>query len=292
MRILSIAVLLVICIGPTGCMNSRRASSIEVQTHVVMSYNIRVNVASDGDNAWPHRADRVAALMKFHGADVAGLQEATDLQIQDLIDRLPEYEWYGVGRDDGGRGGEFVPVFFRRGQFEAIDSGTFWLSSTPEAPGSVGWDAALPRVTSWILLKDLRGRQFFVFNTHFDHRGEMARAESARLLWRTVRSRAGDLPAIVMGDFNARPDAEPYRVMTQARDGVEYLRDAATVVTPYGPDLTFGTFEVGKEQAGRIDYIFVTPGIGVVRTGILTDQLGGRYPSDHLPVLTEVAITK
>ncbi len=292
MRYLSIVLLLLVCSGQVGCTNSRSVSMTKVDAHSVMSYNIRVNVASDGENAWPHRADRVAALLKFHGADIAGLQEATALQVEDLVDRLPGYDWYGVGRDDGEEGGEFVPIFFRRDQFAVVDRGTFWLSSTPDTPGSVGWDAALPRVTSWVLLEDLQGRQFFVFNTHFDHRGEVARTESARLLWRTVQSRAGDRPAIVMGDFNTRPDTEPYRVMTQAPDGVEYLRDAATVIAPYGPDLTFGTFEVGKERDGRIDYIFVTSGVDVERTGVLTDQLQGRYPSDHLPVLTEVVIPK
>jgi endonuclease/exonuclease/phosphatase family metal-dependent hydrolase len=265
----------------------------ESRSHVLITYNVRVNVTSDGEHAWPHRADRVAALLRFHQADIAGLQEAQKNQIDDLAARLPEYDWYGVGRDDGVDGGEFVPVFYRRDRFTPVDRGAFWLSPTPDSAGSVGWDAALPRVTTWVLMEDNWGQRFYLYNTHFDHRGDTARVESARLLRRIIESRESAVPAILMGDFNARPDEEPYGVITSSTGGSLVLRDLASTVTdPYGPDLTFGSFEVGKEEDGRIDYIFATPGVSVIRVGVLTDQLRGHYPSDHLPVLAEIRLMK
>lgn len=275
-----------------GCSTQRvnRTADRPEGSHIAISYNIRVNVASDGEHAWPHRADHVARLLRFHGAEIAGLQEATAPQIDDLVDRLPEYDWYGVGREDGAEAGEFVPIFYRRDRYTAVDRGVFWLSSTPETPGSVGWDAALPRVTTWVLLEDHTGARFYVFNTHFDHRGAAARAESAKLLRHMVASRAKGSPVLVMGDFNTRPDSEPYEVMLEDREDGMLLRDAFNVATPYGPDLTFSSFEVGREEEGRIDYVFVTKDVRVLRTGVLTDQYRGSYPSDHLPVLAEIVI--
>jgi len=280
----TVIVAMIMCL--TACSDSGDHESGCDDPLIVVSYNIRVDVSSDGENAWPFRADRVADLLRFHDAEIAGLQEAKRNQIQDLVERLPEYDWYGVGRDDGAEGGEFVPIFYRRDKFQIIDRGVFWLSPTPDVAGSVGWDAALPRVTTWILAEDAQGRRIYVYNTHFDHIGETARAESARLLRTRVASRGPDTPVIVIGDFNSRPDTEPYRVMTQGAGDHPLLRDAATVVArPYGPDLSFSSFEVGAETPGRIDYVFVTSGVDVGRTGVLTDQTVGRYPSDHLPVL-------
>ncbi len=284
------AAALVVIVAMSACGPGDRNSETQL---VVLSYNIRVNVASDGEYAWPNRADRVAALIRFHEADVAGLQEATRSQVQDLVDRLPEYDWYGVGRDDGADAGEFVPIFYRRDRLAVQTKGSFWLSETPNEPGSVGWDAALPRVTSWLVSKMHDGDSLVIFNTHFDHVGEDARVESARLLREQVVHLKGKSPAIVMGDFNARPGSEPYRVMTVAEEGLVTLRDARTLAPePYGPDLTFGTFAVGAEEDGRIDFVFVTSEIAVIRHGVLTDQLRGAYPSDHLPVLAEIEVRK
>lgn len=252
----------------------------------VMSFNIRFNNPDDGEHAWPHRKDRVAGLVRFHEADVVGMQEALPGQIRDLEARLPGYAWVGVGRDDGAEGGEFSPIFYRTDRLELLDHDTFWLSETPDEPGSVGWDAALPRIVTWARFRDrATDRTFVHFNTHFDHRGEAARLESARLLVRQVEAIAGEAPVVVTGDFNATPDEPPYARLADA------FEDAYTAVeAPYGPAGTFSTFEVGNEADRRIDYIFSANGVTVHRFGTLTDQWHGHYPSDHLPVLAEVVV--
>ncbi len=281
---------LVLLALPSACsVGERRLEPI-----VVVSYNIRYDNPDDGVNAWPERRAKVAGLLSFYGADIAGLQEAEVHQIGYLEEQLPGYEWYGVGRNDGADAGEFVPIFYRTSRFERIDAGTFWLSPDPSRPGSVGWDAALTRITSWVLLRDrTAGTELFVYNTHFDHVGQEARRESARLIRDSLRTRRGGHPTVVLGDFNATPDSEVYRTMMDSTDigaALYDVRDRSPLV--YGPTYTFEGFEVGSAEPVRIDYIFVTPGVEVRRTGVLSDQIGGRYPSDHLPVLAEVVLSE
>lgn len=251
-----------------------------------MSFNIRFNNPDDGEHAWPNRKDRVASMVRFHAADIVGMQEALLDQIRDLEERLPDYDWVGEGRDDGAEAGEFSPIFYRTDRLELLDHDTFWLSETPDEPGSQSWDAALPRIVTWASFRDrATDATFYHFNTHFDHRGEQARLESARLITRRVEETASDAPTVVTGDFNATPDAAPYAHL------VEALEDAYTAVeAPHGPPGTFSTFEVGNEADRRIDYVFSANGVTVQRFGTLTDQWNGHYPSDHLPVLAEVVI--
>lgn len=255
----------------------------------VMSFNIRYNTPDDAENAWPHRKDMVASVMRFHDADFAGLQEALLGQIEDLEARLPGYAWIGVGRDDGERAGEFTPIFYREERFDLEESDTFWLSETPDVPGSKSWDTAITRIATWGTFRDRRtGRRFVVLNTHFDHIGEEARAESARLIAERVEE--FDLPTVVTGDFNATPDSEPYRVLTA--EGGE-LRDALSVsdVPHHGPTTTWNGFQA-IEPGRRIDFVFVSRDVEVVRHGILSETIDGRFPSDHLPVLTELRIDR
>lgn len=284
-----VAALVLIALLPSACRIDEPPESI-----VVVSYNIRYDNPADEVNAWSERRARVAGLLSFYGADIAGLQEAEVHQIGYLEEQLPGYEWYGVGRNDGADAGEFVPIFYRTSRFERIDAGTFWLSPDPSRPGSVGWDAALTRITSWVLLRDrTAGTELFVYNTHFDHVGEEARRESARLIRDSLRTRRGGHPAVVLGDFNATPDSEVYRTMMDSTDtgaALYDVRDRSPLI--YGPTYTFEGFEVGSAEPVRIDYIFVTPGVEVRRTGVLSDQIGGRYPSDHLPVLAEVVLSE
>jgi endonuclease/exonuclease/phosphatase family metal-dependent hydrolase len=251
-----------------------------------MSFNIRFNNPGDSIHAWPNRRDRVASVIRFHQADVAGLQEALIGQIRDLEQRLPGYAWIGVGRDDGEEGGEFSPIFYRTDRLELLDHDTFWLSEAPDVPGSQSWDAALPRIVTWARFRDRQtDRTFYHLNTHFDHVGEEARLESARLITQRVDSLAGDVPTVVTGDFNVTPDTAPYAHLANA------LTDAYTAVdVPHGPPSTFFGFEVTEEPGRRIDYVFTTNGVAAQRFGTLTDQWRGHYPSDHLPVLAEVAL--
>jgi endonuclease/exonuclease/phosphatase family metal-dependent hydrolase len=254
----------------------------------VMTFNIRYNNPGDGEHAWPHRKERVASVIRFHEADLVGMQEALKGQIDDVAALLPDYAWIGVGRDDGVAAGEFSPIFYRKDRFDLVAHATFWLSETPDAAGSQGWDAALPRVVTWGRFRDrATGAAFFLFNTHFDHRGERARTESARLLRAQIDALAGDAPVVVTGDFNAEPTTEAYHVMTTG------LYDARrrSLTPPHGPDETFWGFTVETGEEGRrIDYIFVKPGVRVRRYGVLTDHWNGHFPSDHLPVLAEVAL--
>ncbi|HKG22279.1 MAG TPA: endonuclease/exonuclease/phosphatase family protein, partial [Blastocatellia bacterium] len=160
-----------------------KAARIQSPPVRVMSFNIRYNNAEDKENAWPNRKRMAASMFRFHHVDIAGIQEALKGQIDDLELLLPGFAWCGVGRSDGKAEGEFSAILYRKERFKLLESSTFWLSETPEVAGSKGWDASLPRIVTWARFRDTQSKQtFFVFNTHFDHRGSRARAESARLL--------------------------------------------------------------------------------------------------------------
>lgn len=253
----------------------------------VMTFNLRLDVASDGPNAWPHRRDWVGALIRFHAPDAVGVQEALAHMLTDLDARLPGFARVGVGRADGRAGGEFSAILYRTDRLELLDSGTFWLSPTPEVPGSKGWDAAIERIATWARFRDRRtGCTHVHLNTHFDHIGEQARQESARLIRLRLRSIAGDLPVIVTGDLNADPQSVPYRIFTRDTIASAPLRDAfaASRDGHYGPTSTWNAFRA-IEPGRRIDYVLVSTRIAVLSHGILPDSWDGRFPSDHLPVL-------
>ncbi|HDR51337.1 MAG TPA: endonuclease/exonuclease/phosphatase family protein [Mariniphaga anaerophila] len=255
----------------------------------IISYNIRLNTASDGENAWPNRIEMVNSLLRFHEADIFGLQEALYDQIQDIEKGLPEYEWFGVGRDDGEKAGEFSPIFYNKSKFILYDHGTFWLSETPDVP-SKGWDAALNRIVTWGRFQSkVTGKQFLVFNTHFDHRGTEARKNAALLIEKKIREmiRNKDLPVILTGDLNLTPDSEPVVLLK------EYMRDSFEVTEepPYGPVGTFNGFKIDADlSSNRIDYIFVHGGVDVLKYAALTDFKDHRFPSDHLPVFAKVQL--
>lgn len=260
-----------------------------------LSFNIRYNNPNDGENAWPHRAERVASVIRFYQADVAGLQEALRSQIDDLAAQLPDYAWLGIGRNDGQDAGEFSPIFYRKDRFRVNDSGTFWLSTTPNVVASKDWDAAITRIVTWANFTDLTtGTTFYHFNTHFDHRGEQARLESAKLIRAQIAERAGTTPVVLTGDFNIVETAPPYAALVADVPDHPRLYDTYyTAQTPrHGPEGTFLSFTVNSIEGRRIDYIFVTEGITVLRYGVLSDSEEGRYPSDHLPVLAEVVLER
>jgi len=247
----------------------------------IASYNLRLNLASDGPNAWPKRAEAVKALIRYHEFDVFGSQEGMPEQIDELA-AMGEFAFVGVGRDDGKRGGEHSAIFFRKSRFEALSHGDFWLSQTPDQP-SKGWDArCCNRLATWVQLRDREsGRNFFVFSVHFDHEGEVARKESAKLLLQKVKAIAGAAPVFCLGDFNSTPETEQIRLMQAS------LRDAYLVSQspPYGPVGTFNGFKIDAPMDARIDYVFLSPGITVLKYGVLSDSLAGRFPSDHHPLL-------
>jgi endonuclease/exonuclease/phosphatase family metal-dependent hydrolase len=252
----------------------------------VMTFNIRLNLASDGANAWPHRKDAVADLVRAQSADLLGLQEALPEQLADLDARLPRLARFGDGRS-ADRLGEFTAIYYRKDRFDLLGYGTFWLSETPEVAGSKGWDAAYERIVTWGKLTDRQsGATFFYFNTHFDHVGKTARRESARLLMSRIAQIAGSAPVIVTGDFNDLPQSEAYATITAGG-----LTDAmlSTRSPHQGPSSTWNAFKA-IEPGRRIDFIF-TRGFDVLSHAILPDRIeGDRFPSDHLPVIAEVRI--
>lgn len=252
----------------------------------IATYNLRLNTASDGPNAWPHRVDAVKALIRYHGFDIVGTQEGLPEQIADL-DTMPGFAHVGVGRDDGKDAGEHSAIYYRAARFEVEKHGDYWLSETPDKP-SKGWDAkCCNRIASWARFHDrVTGKRFFVFNVHFDHQGEVARRESAKLMLEKMREIAGDATLICTGDFNSTPETEQIRTMKTA------LRDAREVSAepPYGPQGTFEDFKLDSKLPERIDYIFVGRGVEVLKYATLTDSVEARFPSDHLPVVARVRL--
>lgn len=261
----------------------------------VMTFNIRLNLASDGENAWPHRKEMATSMIRFYAPDIFGVQEALLDQVTDLEARLPEYGWIGVGRDDGKKAGEFMAIYYLKERFQVLEQATFWLSETPDKPGK-GWDAAYMRIVTWARFKDQQtGKEFFHFNTHFDNQGEIARQESARLLLAKIHAIAAGEAVILTGDFNADPQSRPYHILTDGIDGEGFMlldSKEASQLPHHGSSRTFNGFDLESltTEAGPIDYIFVQNQIKVLKHATLTDSFNGFFPSDHMPVYAELII--
>lgn len=255
----------------------------------VMTFNIRLDVASDGPNAWEHRKEMVTALVRHYGVSLLGIQEALPHQLDYLKEHLPEYGVFGVGRDDGKRAGEIMAILYRKERFDTLATATHWCSPTPDRPG-LGWDAACNRTVTYGRMKDrIDGKVFHYYNTHLDHVGTTARAESAKLIRRLVAAVPATEPVLVTGDFNATPDSEPYRIITQ-NEGGRGLKDARALsaAKPYGPSGTFTGFDLTAAPKQPIDFIFVSDGVTVERFAVHSETTDGRLPSDHYPVSASV----
>ena len=265
---------------------------LSAQDLQVMTFNIRLNTASDSLNAWPYRKDKVASQILFHEVHLLGVQEALHNQMVDLKERLPAYKYLGVGRDDGKEKGEYSAIFYDTTRLQALQSATFWLSQTPEVPGSKSWDAAITRLVTWVRFRDRRsGKVFYAFNTHFDHIGQEARRESARLLLQKVAAIAGKTPAIITGDFNAQPADEPVQVLTDRANPL-HLTDAKaiTAMPHYGPTGTFNSFGPKERDDQPIDYIFLKGPWKVKKHATLSPSWQGRFASDHFAVLANLSL--
>jgi len=256
-----------------------------------MSFNIRYDEPRDGVNAWPNRKTKVADVIRFHKADIVGVQEALLSQLRDLEKLLPDFAWCGVGRTDGKEAGEYSAILYNKSRFQLLETNTFWLSETPDRPGSMGWDAAYPRVVTWAKFKDRVSKKTFIhFNTHFDHRGEKAQKESAALILKKVGEIAGRFPFVLTGDLNVTEDSEAYKTLKNGNSTTR-LADAkyASAHGHFGGDSTFNEFK--ELQPGRkIDYIFVREGMLVTEHGALSDRWNGLWASDHIPVIAEIVI--
>lgn len=252
----------------------------------VASYNIRLDTPKDSLNAWPLRKENVKALIQYHGFDLIGIQEAFHHQLLGLVE-MPGFAYFGAGRDDGRRAGEHSAILYKKDRFSIVKSGNFWLSETPEVPGK-GWDATCcNRICSWAEFKDKQsGKNFYVFNAHFDHQGSVARRESGKLMVEKMKAIAKNVPVICMGDFNSTPETEQIKTISS------FLNDTFLIskMPPYGPVGTFNSFEFTASMKDRIDYIFVSKDFDVSKYAVLTDAKDQRYPSDHLPVVVNVSL--
>jgi endonuclease/exonuclease/phosphatase family metal-dependent hydrolase len=253
----------------------------------VMTFNIRLNTADDSLNAWPYRKDIASSQVKFFDVDILGVQEALYGQMLDLQQRLPQYKYAGVGREDGKTKGEFSAIFYDTTRLHCLKNATFWLSQKPDSAGSKGWDAALPRIVTWCLFEDkINYKKFYAFNTHFDHMGQVARAESAKLLLQKVKEIAGNMPVIVTGDFNAGPDDEPIKIIVDKNNPDHLTETKAISQEPhYGPDGTFNAFNSKEVDNKAIDHIFIKNNLTVLKHATISESWNGRFSSDHFPVL-------
>jgi endonuclease/exonuclease/phosphatase family metal-dependent hydrolase len=258
-----------------------------------MTYNIRYDNPGDGIHAWDKRKDDLLAYVLSERPGVFCIQEGLHHQVGFLKEGQAGFDVRGVGRDDGTTKGEYSAVFFDTLRFSPLRHGTFWLSPSPDTP-SVGWDAALPRIVTWVHLRDgATDRNFVVFNTHFDHRGTVAREQSAHLLRMKVREIAGTTPAIVTGDFNAEETERPYQVLLSPEGSSPRLVDTRSIsrMPPQGPSTTFTGFEISEAgAANRIDYIFVSEGVHVQNHRTIPARRSSGYLSDHLPVVADILL--
>ncbi len=266
------------------------AFAVNAQDLKVMTYNIRLDVKSDGENSWSNRKDFFSSQIKFYAPDIFNVQEAMPNQINDLAASLPEYNHIGIGRDGVGKG-EASAIFYDKLRFDVSNEQTFWLSETPEKI-SKGWDAAYIRICTFALFKDKQTRRtFWVFNTHLDNKGEVARKKGIGLILAKIKEvNRKNYPVILTGDFNVEPDSE---LVTDLKKSMLDARDISQT-KPFGPSGSFNGFKFDEPVTKLIDYIFVdnSKQIKVKKYAVLSDSMNLKYPSDHLPVYVELIIGK
>lgn len=285
------------------------AHAASAGTLYVATYNVRGDFSSDrkSHNGWAQRCPVIVSLIRFHDFDFVGSQEVLPRQLENMLKQMPEYDCIpGGGPMDGKSGGEYNALFYNKERFALLERGMFWLSETPDVPGSKGWDAMFSRICSWgkFEIKGSDGKKtIHVFNLHMDHRGAKSREESAKLVLAKMRKIAGDGPAVLLGDFNVSHRAAPYAVLA----GSGYLADCFEAAPiKYHSNGTFNRFDLTRKTDERIDHIFITKQLTAERYAILGDcywipQPGeaaapgkglARLPSDHFPVAAKLRFAK
>jgi len=255
----------------------------------VMTYNIRLSLESDKENSWDNRKQDALALMNYYHPDYFGVQEAVPHQMTDIKTGLKDYDYVGVGRDDGKNQGEYSAIFYDKNKLDVLKSGTFWLSETPEKP-SKGWDAAYNRVCTYALFKLKKsGKMFYAFNVHFDHVGNIARVNSSKLILEKIKElNTENLPLTLTGDFNLTDETEPIKIISKSLDNAYYHSKKPH----YGPKGTFTAFDVNTVPKERIDYIFVKGFLTETIRTINDRRENLLYPSDHFPILAKIEFKK
>jgi endonuclease/exonuclease/phosphatase family metal-dependent hydrolase len=255
----------------------------------VMTFNVRYDNPDDSLNNWQYRKDAAAEMIAAYDVDLLGTQEVLANQLNDLKERLPQYAAIGVGRADGKEGGEYSAIFYKKDIFEVLKSGTFWLSETPEAAGSKGWDGACERIVTWAALQEKRtGKRLVFVNTHLDHVGKVARRESVRLILERVKAERNGLPVIITGDFNSTPESEVIQHVLADGTFFDTRLLAPSVAETNGTFHGFG--KIPAERRHIIDYIFVTNDITVNTYTVVLEKRGDIYLSDHTPVYVKMEI--
>lgn len=264
--------------GPAKADNSRQSPLR------IASFNIRYGTAEDGEDRWERRRDLVLETIRGLDADLLGLQEALEFQVQELAQAFPRYSVIGLGREADGRG-EQTALMLDRERFRVVRSGTFWLSETPEVVASRAWDAALPRICTWAVLFDSRSQvELLWMNTHFDHRGAKARAESGALIHSRLAEFPG-MPVVITGDLNADERSAPLAALRG-----DTLVDSFRIVHPEAIEVgTFNRF-TGKSDGEKIDYVLCGFEWKVEDASIERRQFDGRFPSDHFPVTATLSL--
>lgn len=281
----------------------------------VASYNVRNENSGDArnGNGWSQRGPVACQLVRYHDFDIFGAQEVLNKQLNDMLGMLPEYDYIGVGRDDGKTAGEYAPIFYKKDMFTVLKSGNFWLSEITDRPNK-GWDAVLPRICTWGQFKDKRtGLRFWFFNLHMDHVGVEARRHSAQLVLDKIREMCGNEPVILTGDFNVDQTHKSYEILKNS--GI--LKDSYLAAkVRHATTGTFNAFDPNLFTVSRIDHVFVSPMFEVERYGVLTDtyrvkkndgkvvhsgnfpkevslvEYEAKTPSDHFPVQVRLSYGK
>jgi endonuclease/exonuclease/phosphatase family metal-dependent hydrolase len=285
-----IGVALVLPAGALGL--SARAADTPLR---VMSFNVRYGTAPDGEDSWGKRTGLFFETIERFQPDLIGFQEVIAAQYDAIAERMKGHAFSGVAREDGKRKGEFSSIGYRTERFTKLAEGTFWLSETPEVAGSKSWDSSLPRVCSWVRLRETAtGREFVFANTHFDHRGVVARREAARVLSERIGPIAAGVPAILTGDFNINEDNPAYAALVKPpkAEWISWIDSYRTLYPQRQPDeASFNGFK-GTVQGSRIDFVFHTAHYRATSATIDRFSRQGRYPSDHYPVTAVLELKK
>lgn len=254
----------------------------------VMTFNIRYGTADDGPDAWPLRRAHVITLIRETAPDVLAVQEALRFQLDELASAFPAYAELGVGREDGIAAGEYAAILYRPERLAVDTSGTFWLSDTPEVPGSASWGNHLTRICTWALFRErASGRRFAAFNVHLDHESQPSREQAVALVLARAAALAPGTALIVLGDFNAGED-NPALAPLRAAPFRDTFRDRHAEARWVG---TFNGFQ-GDSTGAKIDHIFVRGGWTVDAAAILRRRFDGRDPSDHFPVTARLRLPR
>ncbi len=256
----------------------------------VMSFNIRLGTANDGDNHWEKRREMLFEVLRAENPDLIGVQEAFRFQLDQIMAAVPGYAVTGVAREDGKADGETSAILFRASRFHVSDAGTFWFSDTPETPGTRTWGNNYTRISSWARFIESDGSAFWHYNLHLDHQSQPSRVNSTALLLERIEARPWpDEPVIVTGDFNVGEDNAALTYLTGSAGSKGPFVDTFRVLHPDQTEVgTFTAFEFGRTTGDKIDYVLVEPETRVLEAEIVRTSRDGRYPSDHFPVTATI----